>query len=75
MEATTQNRVRVTVEINGTEYNLRPNPRVRYSFTLSKGDGTVYQVSASGCSCPDATYRHRRQCKHYLALRAVGIVD
>jgi predicted nucleic acid-binding Zn finger protein len=68
------------LRIDGRTYQVEPIDPTAFRLVTDKGD--VYDVAtlADGpfCDCPDAAYRRngndQRGCKHYRALRAVGLL-
>ncbi len=62
------------VLIDGRGYWIRDNVT---NYTVTSDDGGVrYTVGArgaraTGCSCPDSTYR-RRVCKHQIAVEMIA---
>ncbi len=77
---------RLTLNINGTSYGVRPvqaDPSsALQAFRLRKPDGTAYHVARQPygceCDCPDFVF-HREGidpagCKHIKALAACGLL-
>lgn len=77
---------RLTLAINGTDYNVRPTPADSFAairaYRLRKADGTTYDVAETvhghTCDCPDFIF-HRDGldpdgCKHIKALVACGML-
>jgi len=79
---------RLTLEISGTAYRVRPlavapDSGVLHLYQLRKvEDGTIYHASrhAHGdeCTCPSFVFDHdgrdNRGCKHLVALGVVGLL-
>ncbi len=76
----------MTIEINGMDYRVEPNPEVGHSvaraYRLSKPNGTIYDVARTEfgltCDCPDFLF-HRAGidpdgCKHIKAMVAFGML-
>lgn len=78
---------RLTMEINGTDYRIEPNPGgafdVSRAYRLRKRDGTAYDVARTDygltCDCPDFIFRRDgldpSGCKHLKAMVAYGLLD
>jgi hypothetical protein len=73
-------RARLILLINDQAYSVTlhecswANP----ALSLTKPDGTRYEIANGECTCPDFVYCRDRidpkGCKHVAALRAVGLL-
>ena len=50
----------------GTEHRLVPS---------TSKEGAFYVTSLDSCTCPDATYRPTKVCKHRIALKLQSVLD
>lgn len=83
----TQHEFKLTLEIDGTNYNVGPLPATQFgelgAFRIIKLGGKtkeVYRVSSTvigpACTCKAAAYRKDAElCKHALALVTLGMLD